>query len=512
MIEVVAQLVTSNVTAILLIAIFLLLFYKTWTSETDLQLPPGPWANHIPLVGFLPFLNKRAFHVVLWELAERYGKVFRVQLGGQSMVVISCPQLFRDTFKREEMIYINHGPVINQITDGHGISTAQGPFWKTQRHFALTTLRDLGMLRSNTANREQFKETISSAINILLREVENSNGKPFDMSNLLSFTVANVFFSTITSKTYDLCDAKIRADLEEIHDSFKLIENIAIVSFLPIFAHLPSIKKDMKTLLGRRDGARNFFREIIAQHRATLDTENPRDFVDAFLIQIDREKTTNGKTSFTEIQLLAVLADLYSAGTATTVAALRWMFLALAKNQHIQEKVQKELDETIGRSRCPSIEDRTHLPYMEAVIHEVLRMSSLFSTGVPHCPRQDIIIENYRIPKGTLICGLLWKFHQDPALWKNPNDFDPENFIGEDGNFIKQHDCLMPFSYGRRSCIGEEIAKQEIFLIAASLLQKFTFLPPEGKQNLPSFEDTVEGFLRSPVPYQLKATLRISNQ
>lgn len=75
-------------------------------------------------------------------------------------------------------------------------------------------------------------------------------------------------------------------------------------------------------------------------------------------------------------------------------------------------------------------------------------MSSILSVGNPHCPSRDVTIEGYRIPKGSLVVGLIWKIHHDPETWENPCVFNPNNFLSNDGHVVNRDD-LLPFSTGQ---------------------------------------------------------------
>nr|BAV93932.1 cytochrome P450 18G1 [Chamberlinius hualienensis] len=474
-------------------------------------LPPGPWGNYFPLFGYLPFLGgPQPPYVTLSQIADKYGRIFRIKLGNKTMVLISDPKLLRDVFKRDDVTDRPHNPLNDGLMDGYGISSAEGQLWKSQRQFAHMCLRDVGFLKSSAENKARFEANASRAIDALLQELSETNGKAVDLERMLSFTVANIFFTIVISKTFDQYDPELMKELDGIQDSFKIIESINLANFIPIFCYFPQFSRVIETVLGRREATRNFFRNIIQQHRETLDVNSPRDIIDAFLIRMDKDKEENVESYFSEIQLLSVLGDLFSAGTETTKTTLRWLFLAITRQPDIQKKVRQELDDVIGRNRLPVLNDRIHLPYMEAVIQETLRTSSIVAMGNPHCPVKDVTIDGYLVPKGAMVTGLLWKFHRDPNVWPYPDEFNPENFLNIDK--VKASQFLMPFSIGRRICLGEDVARNEIFLIAASMLQKFNFEPEMSMDGtevpLPTLDQTRGGFLRSPMSYKIRAIPR----
>jgi cytochrome P450 len=74
----------------------------------------------------------------------------------------------------------------------------------------------------------------------------------------------------------------------------------------------------------------------------------------------------------------------------------------------IQAKAQEEIDNIIGSTRLPTIEDRANLPYVDAVISEVLRFASVLPQGLPHKLREDDVFEGYTIPEGSIIIPNIW--------------------------------------------------------------------------------------------------------
>ena len=87
------------------------------------------------------------------------------------------------------------------------------------------------------------------------------------------------------------------------------------------------------------------------------------------------------------------------------------------------------------------------LPYTEAVILEVQRCASLVPLGVPHMTHEDVTIDGYTIPEGTVVAANLYSIHRDPRYWKNPEKFDPLRFLDENKKLLRP-DGFAPFSIG----------------------------------------------------------------
>ncbi|KAL6476332.1 hypothetical protein MHYP_G00148310 [Metynnis hypsauchen] len=172
----------------------------------------------------------------------------------------------------------------------------------------------------------------------------------------------------------------------------------------------------------------------------------------------------------------------------------------------VNHRVQEEIDKVIG-GRQIVMEDRKNLPYTDAVIHEIQRLANIVPMSLPHTTACDVHFQGFFIKKGTCVFPLLASVLKDENEWESPNTFNPEHFLDEQGRFVKR-EAFMAFSAGRRVCLGESLARMELFLFVTSLLQHFRFTPPPGIS-----EDQLDltpsvGFILNPSPHKLCAVSR----
>uniref|UniRef100_A0A671F394 Cytochrome P450 family 2 subfamily B member 6 n=1 Tax=Rhinolophus ferrumequinum TaxID=59479 RepID=A0A671F394_RHIFE len=151
--------------------------------------------------------------------------------------------------------------------------------------------------------------------------------------------------------------------------------------------------------------------------------------------------------------------------------------------QKSQERVHREIDQVIGSHRLPVLDDRTKMPSTDSVIHEIQRFGDLLPLGGPHVVTEDTEFREYFIPKGTEVFPILSSALQDPRYFESPHTFNPDHFLDADGA-LKKNEAFIPFSLGKRICLGESIARMELFLFFTTILQNFSLDSPVASEDI----------------------------
>ena len=165
-----------------------------------------------------------------------------------------------------------------------------------------------------------------------------------------------------------------------------------------------------------------------------------------------------------------------SAGAETTYTALSWWALAMIAHPEVQRCAQVELDSVVGRSRVPTFSDVSSLPYIQAIVKEVLRWRPPLPFSVPHCTTEDDWYNGMFIPKGTICLPNPWKCHHDPASYgSDAARFNPGHFLDFCGKIIPgpaetRGEGRVMFGFGKRTCIGNHVANDSLFIFIAMTL------------------------------------------
>ncbi|KAF8600017.1 cytochrome P450 [Ceratobasidium sp. AG-I] len=196
-----------------------------------------------------------------------------------------------------------------------------------------------------------------------------------------------------------------------------------------------------------------------------------------------------------------IAGTMFPAGSETTVASFMIFVLAITLNPEVQRKAQAEIDSVIGSDRLPNMSDQDSLPYVNAIIQEVVRWQPVTPLGIPHRSTQDDIYRGYLIPKGSTIIGNIWAITRDPSVYPDPESFNPDRFF----NQPTPTPPAPGFGWGRRICPGQYIAEGSLFIAIASVLAAFHISKAKdenGEDIVPSTKARENSLVYHPAPFK----------
>ncbi|XP_036590328.1 cytochrome P450 2C23-like [Trichosurus vulpecula] len=481
-------------TAALLSCLLFLIFFSLWSQEFKRgKLPPGP--TPLPLIGNILQLDFKNIPASLSQMAEKYGPIYTIYIGTERVVVLHGYSIVKEALIDQGDAFSDRGiiPVVEDTFKGRGIIFGHGESWKQLRRFSLMTLRNFGM------GKRSIEERVQEEAQCLVEEFRKKKGQAIDPTFILSCAPCNVICSILFCNRFKYNDEKFLHLMKLLKENFQLLNSpwTQVYNLLPAFrVYLPGKHKRHTRNV---EAIKDFILEKVKEHQKALDPNNPQDYIDCYLSKMQQEKD-NPHSEFDLENLLATGTNLFVAGTETTSSTLTYGLLLILKHPEIQAKIHEEIDRVIGHNRVPSIKDRQDMPYMDAVVHEVQRFVDLLPLNLPHAVSRDIQFQQYFLPKGTTIFPMLSAVLNDSKEFPNPDQFDPQHFLDVNGKF-KKSDYFLPFSTGKRSCLGEGLARMELFLFFTTILQNFTLKSVEDPNEFSIRTDRVR--FSFPPYYQL---------
>ncbi|XP_072758882.1 methyl farnesoate epoxidase isoform X2 [Anoplolepis gracilipes] len=461
----------------------------------------------LPLIGcFLIFVRLRSkyeyTYLALQQLAHTYGPVLGLKFGNQKIVVISTYDLVKKNLLRDELNGRPDGFFFRARAMGKrkGILFTDGTTWSQSRRFTMRHLRTFGMGQS--AMKMQITIEIQEFINHLQKISEHD---VVPMHRVFDVAVLNSLWLMIAGHRFDYEDEKLQQVLKVVHDIFRSMNTMGgLLSQMPFLRFIIPELSGYNELIRIHKVFWSFIGDEIKIHENNPPENEPRDLIDAFLLEISN-KNGDKDNVFDRENLLILCLDLFLAGSKTTIDTLGSIFLFLSLHPEWLGVIQAELDSVVGRSRAPTEEDLPLLPITEAFLAEIQRYFILAPLGVPHCASEDVILNEYRIPKGTLVLFNLYSVENDEAYWDEPNLFRPRRFLDERGQF-RRNNFSLPFGLGKRRCLGEQLARSALFLFFTNIVHYFDMKisTDHDKPDLKCYD----GFTLSPKPYYLKLTKR----
>ncbi|KAJ9573737.1 hypothetical protein L9F63_008861 [Diploptera punctata] len=487
---------------LLILAALLLFFiyiYKTATFRHP-NFPPGP--PSLPVYGaywLLLLSNWTYIHKAIENMRRRYKtKILGFYLGPVPTVIACDYESIKEVETRPEFLGRMDTIVARERGLGKllGIILADGPLWAHQRRYTLRYMRDFGFGTRNAKLESLLEQEIQDVVDVL-------NGRKQDegiFKNGLAIA-PDLFYHILVNAIWSMYAGDKFSDGDHQYTRYIAQQGIDFIQatsptggtivLTPWIRHIFPEKSGFKKIRETNLRIVDRIKKAVEEHKRTYSDDHIRDFIDIYLREMKENENNPEGSPFTEEQLVFLGWDLLVSSVTTLTATLTMYIVYMIHHPEVQYKIQKELDNVVGRGRLPHLNDRPNLPYMEASLRELMRIASIFSLGIAHRATEDTQLCGYFIPKNSMVMTGLYSYHHDPDVWGDPEVYRPERFLDETGNLLKK-DVSLPFGAGKRLCAGETFGRQNMWLLLTGLLQNFTFTMPKG-QKLPS-KNPVHGF------------------
>ncbi|XP_035528959.1 steroid 21-hydroxylase [Morone saxatilis] len=459
-------------------------FYQFLPCSSSPSLPGPP---SLFLIGNMMELTHDHLPIHLTNLAQRYGNIYRLKCGNTTMVVLNSSDIIREALVKKWSDFAGRPlSYTGDIVSGGGRTISLGDYndeWRAHRRLVHSALQ--------RCCQQSLHDVIERQALHLRKVLMDYEGSAVDLSEDFTVAASNVITTLAFGKEYD----KRSLELQQLHSCLNEIVALWGSSWISVLDSFPLLRKLPNPVFSRllKEVARRD--EIISKHLNNYKSQDKKneDAITGSLLQgLDKHRNTEDGGLLTDIHVHMATVDLLIGGTETTAAWLNWTVAFLLHRPEVQTKVYEELC-TVLEGRYPKYSDRHRLPVLCSLIHEVLRLRPVAPLAVPHRAIRDSSIAGHFIPKNTVIIPNLFGAHHDPAVWTDPYSFKPERFLEGGGGSTR---ALIPFGGGARLCLGESVAKMELFLFTAYLLRDFQFIPPESEASLPDLRGVASVVLK----------------
>ncbi|CAL2043275.1 unnamed protein product [Caenorhabditis brenneri] len=477
------------------------LFHELYWKRRSL--PPGP----VPLPFFgnvLSLSAEKPGYEAFRKWTKKYGDVFTFWLGSKPFVIISSYSRLKESFIRDGETYMNKVQLNFQhfLRDGNfGVAETNGEVWSTHRRFALSTLRDFGV------GKDLMQEKILIEVKEIFEKFDAHLDQEQHIDQVFNNAVANMINQLIFGYRFE--DEKLE-ELQKLSELMTYQENFFTRFKTNFQIFVPELARFLpgKTL---EDGLRQwkfdffeFFNKQIENHRQNIDfdSEDSQDYAEAYLKEQKKREAEGDLETFSTKQLANMCLDLWFGGLSTTNITLTWAISYILHHPEVQRKIHEELDQVISSDRLVTTADKSELPYMNAVINESQRCVNLVPVNLFHCTSRDTVINGYSIKEGTGVIAQISTVMLDEKVFPEPYKFNPDRFIDKNGK-LKKVEELVPFSVGKRQCLGEGLARMELFLFISNFFNRYK-ISESSTEGLPSLDKSKDFGV---IPRKFKAVL-----
>ncbi|CAL5444977.1 unnamed protein product [Camellia sinensis] len=474
----------------LLIAVFLYCLLNLRTllfNRHPRPLPPGPtpW----PVIGNLPHLGTMPHHSIA-TMARTYGPLMHLRLGLVDVVVAASASVAAQFLKTHDANFSSRPPNSGAKHIAYNyqdlVFAPYGPRWRMLRKICSVHL-------FSTKALDDFRHVRQEEIAILTRALESAGqAAAVNLGQLLNVCTTNALGRVMLGHRVfgdgsGSGDPKADEFKEMVVELMVLAGVFNIGDFVPAleWLDLQGVASKMKKLHARFD---SFLNKILEEHKVNYSSSGAQKHTDLLSTLISLKDDADGEGGkLTDIEIKALLLDLFTAGTDTSSSTVEWAIAELIRHPEILAQAKQELDSIVGPDRRVTESDLAQLTFLQAIIKETFRLHPSTPLSLPRMASDSCEINGYFIPKGSTLLVNVWAIARDPDAWAEPLEFRPERFLpgGEKPNAdVRGNDFeVIPFGAGRRICAGMSLGLRMVQLLTATLVHAFDWDLADGQST-----------------------------
>ncbi|OCH93209.1 cytochrome P450 [Obba rivulosa] len=447
------------------LGLVVLRYLYTSKSRNALPLPPGPTPR--PLIGNLLEMPSSVDWGLLEKWRDQYGELTYMSALGYSVLVLNSERAVADLFDRRGELY-SHRPRFVMAGEMMGLGKCMALIDYNAQYKQLRKLCQHALNADAVRKYHPVQEAIALAFaRSLVREPEK-------FLDGLRLTLGRVVLAITYGLSVDTADSEYIAEAE---DTLALISRTTLpgahlVDLLPSLQRIPEWAPGGGFHAEARRGfwqIYNFVTRPFDHVKKQMEVGlAPSSFVadllgDADILKGDGEYDVEDGIK-------------WAAGTIYATLAIFFLLMALHPDK--QAAAQRELDTVVGQERLPRVADRERLPYVNALMQEVMRWHVVTPLSIARRTAEDDVYNGYRIPKGTVVVPNVWALSQMNC--EDAQSFKPERFLAPDK---PANPAEYIFGFGRRICPGKYLAEANIFAVVANTLAAFDVRPADAAQE-----------------------------
>ncbi|KAI0080132.1 cytochrome P450 [Panus rudis PR-1116 ss-1] len=470
------------------------LLWRRHRSKTvrNLDLPPGP--TPLPVLGNVFDIPMSQPWLAFASMSEKYGDIVYMRILNQPIIVLSSTEAIYELLEKRGSIYSGRpkGVMTHDLVGSEWVLAlaGYGERWRRLRRVFHQYFGPL-VLPEYEAIQTEVTQTF------LKRLLDSPQEFLQHTRYITTSAIMKIIYGVDADENHEYVTTA-----EESVEKLSLAAEPGrwLVDVIPFLKHIPAWFPGVEF--------KRFAQELkILSHRVRDKPFYDRSgkAKDCIVTQILDSSTAAPDSVIQEEIARDALGVAFAAAVDTTVASVQQFILAMVLHPDIQRRARLELESVVGMSRLPTLADRSRLPYVDAVLKEVLRWQPAVPLSLPHCTDAEDTYRGYRIPKGSIVIGNAWRILHDPGAYPDPMAFKPERFLHADGttNPAVRDPTIACFGFGRRVCPGRFMSTDTLFRVIACVLHTFEISPALDHDGQPIVvEPSVKpGLIAYPLPF-----------
>ncbi|XP_020252854.1 cytochrome P450 71A1-like [Asparagus officinalis] len=458
---------------LLLLLLPLLFVHHKTKPKTKCRSPPGP--PPLPVIGNLHQLSL-LLHQSLYRLSKIHGPIFKLSLGRVPVLVISSPSLAKQVLKTHDLAFCSRASTVSfkeYTYDGCDVAGAPyGDSWRNIRKiFVLNLLSSKKLTSFRPVQEEEIEGMISS---IRTRSDTNATVNITEfvvrLANNITFRVA---FGYRSEGEYGE-KSRFQRLLESGNDT---VASFYVGDYFPGLGWLDKMTGKLGKMKRNARDLDEFYQEVIDAHMKDGRKEDGKEDIVDVLLRLREE----GQLTMDHIK--GALMNIFVGGTDTSSASIAWAMAELARKPNVMKKAQEEVRKAASKKGRVEENDLAQLQYIKCVVNETLRLHPPLPLLVPRETIQHCEINGYDVSAKTRVLVNAWAIGRDEDAWENPEEFNPDRFVGSSVDYRGQDFQFIPFGAGRRICPGIQFGVETVELALANLLYAFNWELPPGVER-----------------------------